>query len=88
MSVEFYASLQASEHESLYTWVRDVACSTCPECGEPTGFCYFICSRSLSHYSAAREREDSLANDALSHDEWFRLGVAQWEAVHGEPYVS
>lgn len=76
------------ETEQLYTWVRDVAQDLCPECGEPVGFCYLICSRSEGHYSVEREREDTLYNDSLSQAEWMGQAVREFERVHGTPYVS
>jgi len=58
----------------------------CPECGAAP--CYSLCSRSPDYYSAEQERADSEYHDSLSHDQWFRLAVMQYEMVHGEPYVS
>lgn len=50
--------------------------------------CQFQCVNSPHYYSPEREREDALFHDSLSHDEWFRLAISQYEMVHGEPYVS
>lgn len=72
------------EIEALYTWVRDVAQDLCPECGEPKGFCYSLCSHSPDYYSAEQEREDTLYNDSLPYDAWFALSVVHYEAIHGE----
>jgi hypothetical protein len=78
----------SSQEERDYTFARDIVQAFCPECGEPVGYCYLICPRSPDGYSLEREREDTLYHDSLSRDEWFRLAVNQYEAVHGEPYVS
>jgi len=67
-------------------YFRHVECPDCPECGANP--CYNLCPRSPEYYSPEREREDALYNDSLSYDQWFREAVAQYERVHGEPYVS
>jgi hypothetical protein len=58
----------------------------CKNCGD--GPCYMQCPNHPGYYSPEQEREDSERHDAMSHDEWFREGIAQWKQVHGEDYVS
>ncbi len=65
---------------------RATVAPDCPQCGANP--CYFICENSPHFYSPEREREDALYHDSLSYDQWFREAVAQYERVHGEPYVS
>jgi len=72
-----------ADHREYFT---QVLCPDCPNCGANP--CYHQCPNSPHYYSAEREREDALYNDSLSHDEWFRQAVAQYEMAHGEPYVS
>ena len=72
------------EIEQQYTWVRDVAQSTCPTCGEPTGFCYLQCPNSPEYYSPEREREDALFEDSLPHSTWFSEAVRQYDRIYGE----
>lgn len=60
----------------------------CRSCGSAGGCCFFLCPCSPHYYSPEREREDAMFNDSLSHSEWFSAAVRQYEAVHGEPYVS
>lgn len=58
----------------------------CGNCGD--GPCYRICPNHPDYYSAEREREDSMANDAMSRDEWLAAAADEYERAHGEPYVS
>lgn len=59
---------------------------TCSNCGADP--CYSICPNSPDYYSPEQERADSDSNDSLSESEWRSAAVAQYEQVHGEPYVS
>jgi hypothetical protein len=68
------------------SWFRTILAPDCSYCGSNP--CYSICPNSPDYYSPEREREDALFNDSLSYDMWFREAVAQYERVHGEPYVS
>lgn len=58
----------------------------CANCGDEP--CYMLCFNHPAYYSAEQEREDTLYEDSLPHDTWFRMAISQYERVHGTPYVS
>lgn len=82
-----WASATEIREQFLATTVAVVtAPALCSNCGASP--CYSLCHNSPNYYSPEQEREDSLYNDSLSHDQWFRLAVDQYERVHGVAYCS